>query len=100
MKKLIFLITILLFIGCMSTPVKVENPEKETTIEILQKANDTITYNLVVLEDPHVYYAVNNKTHKVDYKFNNVTDSRDTALLFFLITFIIFWLLFIFTSKD
>ncbi len=88
MKKFIFLIATLLLISCSSKPVIVSNSAKETTVEILQAVNDTITYNLVILEDPDVYYAVNTETKQVEYKFVNrsgITNSILTIMVVIII---------------
>jgi len=99
MKKFIFLITTLLLISCSSEPVIVSNPAKETTVEILQAVNDTITYNLVILENPDVYYAVNTKTKQVEYKFVNRSGIAN-SLLTIMLVIVIFFLTLTILLKD
>lgn len=66
MKNLLLVLFALLLFSCDNEPTKVENPQKETTVEILALANADTTF-VKVVEIADVTYVVNNGvvTHKV-----------------------------------
>lgn len=82
MKKLLFIL-FLLFTSCISPIKKVQNPEKYTTVEMIQKAKDTV----VVYIDNDIIYVL--KDNKLLYKVQNIdTDKKSPIsdpLLFLLV---------------
>jgi len=86
MKYLIILS--LFLVSCDNTPTKVENTNKETTIEIQQLAEkDTILYKVVELKDQ--VYCINTKTNLVERKISNDSGYMKTFGLFLFIIIIV-----------
>jgi|GEM_PF-4576292 len=74
MKKLITLILGIILLGLFSCgePIKVTDPEKITTIELLTLAKkDTTTYNVVIKD--HVIYAINTNTNLVEIRIRELS---------------------------
>ncbi len=83
MKKLFtfLILSCLLLTSCDTEKIKVENPIKETTVEIQSLAKlDTNTYKVIFIKND--VYMVNTKTNLVDYKNKNNTRGTNTAMLF------------------
>lgn len=91
MKKLIFLIlTIGLFTSCANEPIKVDDPKKETTVQIQQLAAiDTICYKVVELDDK-VYIIQDQMVVK---KIANDSGDRSSFALAFFICLIVLLLI-------
>lgn len=89
MKKLfIFILFIGLLSSCNDIPVKVENPDKETTYEIIEKSKqDTTLYKLVEMDEETIY-AINTTDNKVVYKFENYSGTAIAVVFIFLIIII------------
>lgn len=84
MKYLFILFALFLF-SCDNVPIKVENPEKITTIEILNLAEkDTTSYKKVEIEN--TLYLISD--NEVKYKVNN--DSGAVFTLLILMVFLFF----------
>ncbi len=95
MKKLITILSIFiitLLCSCNGTPIEVENPQKTTTLELQNLAdNDTTLYKCVIIKNN--LYLLNNKTKLVTKSVRN--DSIDLNFLI-LLTFILFIIIIIF----
>lgn len=70
MKKLIFILLILISFSSCDEITKEENPQKETSIQLQKLAEiDSNTYKVVIIKD-HLY-AINTKTNLIEYKVIN-----------------------------
>jgi len=89
MKKIITLLGFIALLSSCSTAIESVNPEKETTVEIQQKAKeDTLVYKVVIIDN--TLYAVNNNLVKV--KVTNY-DIDDVILTTIVITVVIILIL-------
>ena len=88
--NILLIIFTLFLVSCEPTKFEVENKQANTSIEVLEMANqDTTLYKVVILNND--LYAVNTSTNLVEYKVND--DSSLDFLLgvfFFLFMFSIF----------
>ena len=85
MKKYIFLFILIGLTSCSNEIKKVENPKKETTIEILDLPRDT---SVIVVINQDIVYLLNKDSKLVQYKLEQVDDLVDDLKLTF--AFIIF----------
>jgi PBP1b-binding outer membrane lipoprotein LpoB len=87
MKKLLLILTtVLLFSACDNTPIKVENKQKVTTVELQQLAKiDTNLYKVVISNDK--LYYINPKTELVEGVVSNESGVVSTlaVILIFMI---------------
>jgi 23S rRNA-/tRNA-specific pseudouridylate synthase len=90
MKKLLIILISMILFSCSNSPVKVSNPERETTLELINKIDTNQVY-YVVFEDTKL--VVLNKQKVVVAKAIN-TDATVIALLITIII-IIFAIFFI-----
>lgn len=87
MKNLLFILFAFVLFSCDNTEIKVENPEKITTVEIqIMAQQDSLTYKKVYLND--VLYLVN-KDNQIEYSISNYSGVLGTVLLFILFLFIV-----------
>lgn len=84
MKKLFFILTVFIFFSCENDPITVENPEKETTLEIVNLSKkDSTTYKVVELDNTlHVL-----QNEKVVKKVYNNLGAVGTLLIIIIILF-------------
>jgi hypothetical protein len=87
MKNLLLIILTLFLFSCENTPTQVKNPEKETTMEILQLANQDTTC-VKVVEIDNIVYVINNGlvTHKI---VNSSGGAKTLILIAFIIVIVL-----------
>ena len=88
MKKAIAILALgIALVSCNNTPTKVENPKKETTVELQQLAKaDTTKYKVV--EKGNVVYVLYSKDNVVVKKINNDSGAIDSLFLFMFVILI------------
>lgn len=88
MKKVIAILALgIALVSCNNAPTKVENPKKETTVELQQLAKaDTTKYKVV--EKENVMYVLSSKDNVVVKKINNDSGAIDSLFLFMFVILI------------
>ena len=80
MKTLLTFLLFILLSSCSNNNIEVKNPQKETTEEIKQLAEqDSVTYKAVYLDD--TLYLINTKTKLVEKQLRNATGAANNLLL-------------------
>jgi hypothetical protein len=99
MKKVIAILALgITLVSCNETPTKVDNPKKETTIELQQLANaDTTKYKVIEKDD--VMYVLSSKDNVVVKKIKNDSGVADTLFLF-VFGFLIIALIIVLTAGN
>lgn len=87
MKKILTIICLLfLFASCKNEPTKVENPQKETTVQLqLLAATDTTTYKVVEYDD--VVYVI--KDNLVIKKVGNDSGAIGSLIIILFVVLIV-----------
>ena len=94
MKKLIIICIIFVLYSCNDTPTRIENPKKETTVELQQLAKlDSLTYK--VIEKENKVYVISTKTNLLVKKISNQSGEANTLALLFVGILVIMWIILI-----
>lgn len=97
MKNLLLLIFVIVALSsCAPTEYKVDDSQKETTVEIQQMVQtDTVCYKVVELNNN--LYIINTTTNLIEYKAND-RSRLETIFVFLLVMFFIVLLIAISTD--
>jgi len=100
MKKLFTMLALgLVLTSCSDTPIKVQNPKTETTIELQQLAKiDSTTYKVV--EKGNEVYILSTEDNMVVKEIRNYSGLVDTALLLIVLLFILVFIILIIGSNS
>lgn len=93
MKKLFTVLVLgLALTSCTDTAIKVEDPKKETTIELQQLASiDSTTYKVV--EKDNTVYILSTKDNMVVKKVQNESGKGNTFFCILIVVILAFWLM-------
>ena len=81
MKYLLTIITALLLMSCDNTPIKVEDGEKETTVELMKIAQADTMCHKVFIDGDNKIVIFDPETNIITHKLSNKTGESDTAFV-------------------